>query len=118
MILSWLYNPANYYKRLTYLGLNLKPSYKHKPDINKMLKTLRAFVKVCRRVGFNKSTGALFWQLFFRILFNNPKAIEAVVSFAAMYIHLAKHAQFIIQLTQEKMKKVTQNNIKVPAGDF
>ena len=104
--LRYIYDPLNYYKRLTYLGLNLKADYKHKPNIAKGLIMARAFLKVCGKVGFNRTTGKLFWKMFFTILYKNPKAIESAVSFATMYIHLAKHSQFIINLTNEKIKSI------------
>ncbi len=108
MILSSLYNPENYYKRLAYIGLNLKPDYKHKPDISEIWKYAWAFLRVCRKAGFSNDTGVLFWKILFKILIKNHRALEAVVSFAAMYIHLSRHTQFIIHLTHEKIKKIEQ----------
>ena len=63
---------------------------------------------VCGKVGFNIRTGLLFWKLLFTLLLKNPKALEPVVGFAAMYIHLAKHARFIIELTNAKIKDIEQ----------
>ena len=107
-ILNNIYDPENYYKRLTYLGLNLKPCYRHKPGTLKKIRLLRSFLMVCGKVGFNIRTGILFWKLLFTILLKNPKALEPVVGFAAMYIHLAKHARFIIELTNAKIKDIEQ----------
>jgi radical SAM superfamily enzyme YgiQ (UPF0313 family) len=105
-ILNDIYDPENYYKRLTYLGLNLKPCYKHKPETLKKIGLLGSFLKVCRKVGFNRRTGILFWKLLFILSFKNPKSIESVVGFAAMYIHLAKHTRFIIELTNAKIRDI------------
>ena len=88
------------------MGLNLKPNNKHKHDAQKMLKIVKAFLKVCVKVGFNKTTGSLFWKMLFVILLKNPKAIELTVSMAAMYIHFSKHSQFIINLTNKKIKYI------------
>jgi hypothetical protein len=107
-ILSYIYNPENYYRRLTYLGLNLKPCYRYKPGINKKIRLWISFVKVCGIVGFNVRTGLLFWKLLLTMLIKNPKALEPVVSFAAMYIHLEKHARFIIELTNTKIRNIEQ----------
>lgn len=105
-ILSNIYDPENYYKRLTYLGLNLKPCYKHKPGALKKIRLLGSFLKVCGKVGFNSRTGILFWKLLFILSIKNPKALESVVGFAAMYIHLEKHARFIIDLTNAKINDI------------
>jgi len=105
-ILNDIYDPENYYKRLTYLGLNLKPSYKHKPEGLKKIRLLGSFLRVCGKIGFNSRTGILFWKLLFILSLKNPKAIESVVGFAAMYIHLAKHARFIVELTNAKIRDI------------
>jgi radical SAM superfamily enzyme YgiQ (UPF0313 family) len=107
-ILNNIYDPENYYKRLTYLGLNLKPCYRYKPGTFKKIRLFRSFLMVCSKVGFNIRTGILFWKLLIIILLKNPKALEPVVGFAAMYIHLAKHARFIIELTNAKIKDIEQ----------
>jgi radical SAM superfamily enzyme YgiQ (UPF0313 family) len=105
-ILTNIYDPKNYYKRLTYIGLNLRPCYRHKPGILKKIRLLRSFFRVCSKAGFNIRTGTLFWKILFTILLKNPKAIEPVLGFAAMYIHLEKHARFIIELTNAKIKNI------------
>ena len=106
--LRYIYNPSNYYKRLTYFGLQLSPEYTYKPSFTKGLKMARSFLIICVKVGLNRYTGALFWKMFFTILFRNSKAIEPVLSFAAMFIHLAKHSQFIMDLTYKKIEHIEQ----------
>jgi len=105
-ILNDVYDPENYYKRLTFLGLNLNPCYRYKPGALKKIRLLGSFLRVCGKVGFNNRTGILFWKLLYTISLKNPKALESVVGFAAMYIHLAKHARFIIELTNAKIKDI------------
>jgi hypothetical protein len=107
-ILTNIYDSVNYYKRLTYLGLNLKSCYRYKSGTLKKIRLIGSFLKVCSKVGFNTRTGTLFWKLLFTILLNNPKALEPVVGFAAMYIHLEKHARFIIELTSNKIRNIEQ----------
>jgi radical SAM superfamily enzyme YgiQ (UPF0313 family) len=107
-ILTNIYDPVNYYRRLTYLGLYLKPYYRYKSGILKKIRLIGSFLKVCSKVGFNTRTGTLFWKLLFTILLKNPKALEPVVSFAAMYIHLEKHTRFIIEVTNNKIRNIEQ----------
>ena len=102
-ILKYLYDPANYYQRLINTGLNLKRNGKYKPDTATALKLIRAFLILCVKAGFNKATSKLYWQTVFIILIKNPKALELVLSLAAMYIHLSKQFQFIIKLTEKKI---------------
>jgi hypothetical protein len=103
MILNFIYDPVNYYKRLTYMGLSLKRNAKYIPDFATQVKMVRAFLRLCYKEGFKRETGLLYWKLLFTILFKNPKAIELVMGLAALYIHFRKHSQFIIKLTNDKI---------------
>jgi len=95
-VLGHIYEPINYYARVTYNGLNLKANYKHTPDFRTSLKYLRSFMRVCKIAGFNKKTGYLYWKMFFTVLFRNPKGIEAAVNLAAMYIHFEGQKNYVI----------------------
>ena len=106
--LKYIYDPLYYYRRLTRLSLQLAPDYKHRPSFTKGLKMARSFLIICVKVGLNRTTGALFWRMFFTILYRNPKAIEPAVTFAAMFIHLSKHSQFIVDLTNRKIEHIEQ----------
>lgn len=105
-IIKYIYNPQNYYKRVTYTCLNLKPTNKYKPGIIKTLKMASVFIKLCSKVGFNRVTGWLYWKTFFTILIKNPKAIEAAVNLAAMFIHFYKQSKFIIDITNKEIKYI------------
>jgi len=108
-ILENIYDPGNYYKRLTFTGLHLKPGYRHHPGTRKKIRLAGSFLKICWKAGFHHRTGLLYWKLLFTILRKNPKALEPVVGFAAMYIHLAKHARFIVELTRAKILAIEQH---------
>ena len=105
-VIKYIYNPKNYYERVTYTGLNLKPDNKYKPDIMRVLKTTKSFLKLCKKVGFNKTTGWFYWKMFFTVLLKNPKAIEAAVNLAAMFMHFNKQAGFIINLTNKEIDNI------------
>ena len=105
-ILNYIYHPGNYYKRLTYLGLRLKPENKYRPGLSESLKMVKAFLKICSKAGFNRTTGGLFWKLLFTILIHNPRALEMAMSLAAMYIHLSRHSRFITELTSKKINSI------------
>jgi radical SAM superfamily enzyme YgiQ (UPF0313 family) len=107
-ILERIYDPVSYYKRLTFLALHLKPNLQYKPGALKKLRLLISFLRLCGKAGFNKQTGLLYWKLLTALFLKNPKAVEPVIGFAAMYIHLAKHARFIIELTNAKIKDIEQ----------
>lgn len=115
-ILNYIYHPVNYYERLTYLGLRLKPASKYRPGPGGRLKMVKAFLRICSKAGFNRTTGSLFWKLLFTILVHNPRALEMVVGLAAMYIHLSGHSQFITELTNNRINVMEHQEAKNKAS--
>jgi hypothetical protein len=100
-VLDAIFNPSNYYKRVTYTGLNIKPDYKHKPDFRTWLAYMRSFLRVSKRAGFSKKTGYFYWKMFLTVILRNPKGIEAAVNLAAMFIHFRKQKKYIVSVTRE-----------------
>lgn len=105
-VIKYIYNPERYYERVTYTSLHLKPVNKYSPSILRMLKTVKAFLKVCIKVGFNKTTGWLYWKTLLTVISKNPRAIEAAVNLAAMFIHFYKQSEFIIDLTNNEIRSI------------
>jgi radical SAM superfamily enzyme YgiQ (UPF0313 family) len=105
-ILKKIYDPENYYKRATYAALNLKPANKYRPGIVKMMMMMIVFFKLCSKVGFNRTTGLLYWKMLFAVLFRNPRAIEPAINLAAMFIHFYKQSKFIIDLTNKEIEYI------------
>ena len=102
-VLEYVYDPRNYYERVTYTGLNVIPADKYKMGIVERVKSLKPFLRVCYKLGFNRTTGWLHWKMFLTVLFKNPKGIEAAIIMATMYIHFQKQSKFIIDLTKQKI---------------
>jgi radical SAM superfamily enzyme YgiQ (UPF0313 family) len=105
-VIKYIYDPEHYYERVTYTSLNLKPANKYQPGIARMLKTVKAFLKLCGKVEFNKATRWLYWKMLFRVFLKNPKGIEAGVNLAAMFIHFYKQSKFITDLTGREIKSI------------
>ncbi|MBS3767997.1 MAG: B12-binding domain-containing radical SAM protein [Candidatus Cloacimonetes bacterium] len=105
-VIKYIYDPKRYFERVTYTGLHLKPVYKYRPGIARILKTVKAFIKVCIKMGFKKTTGWFYWKTFFTVIFKNPKATEATVNLAAMFIHFHKQSKFIDDLTNKEIRSI------------
>jgi radical SAM superfamily enzyme YgiQ (UPF0313 family) len=93
-VINEIYDPSNYYKRVIYTGLNIRPHYRHNPNFRTWLIYIRSFLRVCGRAGFNSATGFYYWKMFFTVIFRNPKGVETAINLAAMFIHLRKQKEY------------------------
>jgi radical SAM superfamily enzyme YgiQ (UPF0313 family) len=107
-VIEAIFKPRNYYRRVIYTGLNIKPDYKHKPDFKTWLVYMRSFLKVCKKAGFSKETGLLYWKMFFTVIIRNPKGIEPAVNLAAMFIHFRKQKKYIVSITKKMISDIEE----------
>ena len=92
-----IYNPKNYFSRVSHTALQLKSVPKYKPGFFKSLKTTKAFVNLSRRLLKSRATAWPYVRMFITVLLRNPKGIEAAVNLAAMFLHFHKQSGFIIK---------------------
>ena len=97
-VINEVYDPSNYYKRVIYTGLNIRPHYRHYPNFRTWIIYMRSFLRVCSRAGFNSATGFYYWKMFFTVIFRNPKGVETAVNLAAMFIHLRKQKEYGVSM--------------------
>jgi len=96
-VIKHIYHPKHYYERAIHTSFNLKPIAKHKPGFWKWLNRIKAFTRLCLKVGFYRDTGWLYWKTLITIIFRNIRAFEASANLAAMYIHFHKMSEFITE---------------------
>lgn len=92
-----IYNPKNYFSRVSHTVLQLKSVPKYKPGFIKSLKTAKAFVNLSCQLLKSRSTAWPYIRMFTTVILRNPKGIEAAVNLAAMFIHFQKQSGFIIK---------------------
>ena len=94
---SVIYDPENYFKRVTdtALRLNCKPRYK--PGFIKRIKSGLVMIKLSRQLGNNGSTARPYYKMAFNILLKNPRGYEPALNLSAMFIHFHKQSQFIMK---------------------
>jgi hypothetical protein len=105
-VIEHIYDPKCYYERVMCAALNLRPSNKHRPSIARMLKSIRAFLELSVKVGSDRKTGRLYWKTLLTVMFKNPRAVEATVNLAAMFIHFDKQAKFTVELTNQEIERI------------
>lgn len=103
-VIEHIYEPKRYYERIIKTGLSLNPANKFRPGIGGLFKYAKAFLKLCRRIGFNRTTGWLYWKMILTMLIKNPKAVESGVNLAAMFLHFHKHSKFIIEFMNKEIE--------------
>jgi len=106
---SIIYNPVNYFKRVTDTALHLNCRPRYKPGFNKSLKTGLAFIKLSRQLGKNRSTAWPYYKMVLEVLFKNPGGIEPAVNLSAMFIHFHKQSQFIIKHITREIKTMEKH---------
>jgi radical SAM superfamily enzyme YgiQ (UPF0313 family) len=105
-VIVFIYDAKHYYERATYTGLHLKPNYHYRPTLAKMLRSAKAFLKLALIIGFNKTTGWLYWTMLLKVALKNPGALEATLNLAAMFIHFRKQSKFIVDLTNNEIADI------------
>ena len=108
-IIRTIYDPQHYYERILQTGLNLRPAMKHKPAMMKIVKNIKVFLKLSMKVGCNRITGWLYWKMLIKVIWHNPKALEATINLAAMFIHFHDQSRFILNLTGNEIKNLEQD---------
>ena len=97
-----IYNPKNYFDRVTQTALQLKWFPKFRPGFIKSCKTGKTFVKLSRQLGKNRLAAWPYYKMLLTVLFSNPRGIEPAVNLSAMFIHFYKQSKFIIDhITRE-----------------
>jgi hypothetical protein len=95
-VINTIYEPSNYYKRIVFTGLNIRPQYGYTPNFRKWLINMRSFLWICYKAGFNSITGFYYWRMLFTMIFRNPKGTETAVNLAAMFIHFRKQKEYVV----------------------
>lgn len=107
-VIQCIYDPREYYRRITYTALNLRVNNKYKPSFSRLLLHMTAFMKICLRAGFSRTTGLHYWRMILTVLLRNPRAMEPAVNLAAMFIHFYRHTVFNIGLRTEKIRYIEE----------
>jgi radical SAM superfamily enzyme YgiQ (UPF0313 family) len=115
-VIGSIYDPAHYYARVTATGLALRPAHKHKAGTMATLRSGLSFLKLSTRVGFNRTTGLLYWKMLFTVLAGNWRGAEAAVNLAAMYVHFQRVSAHLVGLTEREVEWLEHGREGLPAA--
>ena len=105
-----IYNPKNYFSRVSHTALQLKSVPKFKPGFRKRLKTANAFVKLSLKLLKSRSTAWPYFKMILTIFHKKPNEIEAAVNLAAMFIHFNKQSKFIIKHINHEIEAIKSHH--------
>jgi hypothetical protein len=105
-VLRTVYDPVNYYGRVLRTALQLATNPRHRPGFVCALKMAWTFLKISAKVGFNRRTGPLYWKTLSTVLAANPKAAQAAISMAALYVHFYKQSEFVMDMLKLKIAEI------------
>ena len=107
-VITEIYEHSNYYNRVVFTGLNIRPNYKHTPNFRTLIIYMLSFLMVCKKAGFNSLTGFYYLKMFFTVIFRNQKGIEAAVNLAAMFIHFQKQKDYGVSIMNHTISELEQ----------
>ena len=95
-VLSSIYRPRNYYRRVRQTGQLLRAQGRHKPSFWANVKAGWAFVKLSFHATVRPRLAPYYWRTILNLLKLKPQGLVATVNLAAMFIHFHKQSRFII----------------------
>jgi radical SAM superfamily enzyme YgiQ (UPF0313 family) len=126
-VLSTIYNPKYYYKRIYTLIDNYTPTVNRKPEelSNKNKKPkksklasfskdeIKSFLKTVYFLGLKSHNRFRFWKLFFKTMKNKPEAIALAVEQAIYGEHFEKVTKNVLKSMKSKRTKESIMTVKI-----
>jgi radical SAM superfamily enzyme YgiQ (UPF0313 family) len=94
-VITSIYSPKEYYKRINTFVKDYKPSVKYRPSIQ-YLPYFNAFIKSVWHIGFLSRARFMYWKLLIKTGFTKTKALPTVVELAINREHFGRIANDII----------------------
>ena len=111
----FIYDPENYFERVTVTGKLLKRNPKFKPGMIKSFKTGIAFFRLNRQLLTNRLTAWPYLKMLFRVALKNPGGVEAAVNLSAMFIHFYKQSEYILKHVAGEIESIKNDlNSTIP----
>jgi radical SAM superfamily enzyme YgiQ (UPF0313 family) len=105
-VLRKIYDPENFYKRVSVTANNLSPNKKYRPNLATRARQIWALLRVSARAGFDRRTGLLYWRSLLYLLVTKPTVLEFLIMMAALYVHFAKQVDWIVSVLEDKVRHV------------
>jgi hypothetical protein len=105
-VLRTIYRPESYFQRVLDTALRLRRRPRYKPAPRELLRLLRAFFLVLKRLGFARATARPFWRTVAQVLVTRPAAMETAFVLMALYLHLGKRAAHVVPMMEARIRSL------------
>src|SRR5689334_6800202 len=87
-VVRTIYEPRQYFGRVRRVARALDGTHRHyKASLKRWAKETRGFLRMAKRLGFQRETGREFWRTFLDTLVHNPGAIRYTGALCGLYLH-------------------------------
>jgi radical SAM superfamily enzyme YgiQ (UPF0313 family) len=90
-VISTIYSPKNYFKRLNTFFKHYTPKYKEKKKVS--LENISAFFKSIWKIGIVSKARSYYWKLLFKVGFTKTKALPLAIEQAIYWKHFSEIAK-------------------------
>ncbi|MEK6814927.1 MAG: radical SAM protein [Nitrospirota bacterium] len=109
LVLRRLYSPEGYFQRVLLAARLLKRRAKQRGRMRGRPREIVVLVSLVRKLGFTRGTAWAFWKTFVRILAARPRNAKAALHIMALYLHYAKHADFIQKEIERQIAEIGES---------
>jgi len=97
-VISTIYSPKNYFKRLNTFFKDYKPKVKNKVNLSREM--ISAFFKSIWRIGIISKARKYYWKLLLKVGFTKTKALPLAIEQAIYWKHFSEIAEKIAEKNQ------------------
>ena len=96
-IIDRSYSPEAYFGRVLRVGSALEcRTKKLKLPLRSALRELRAFARLCWRMGVRKEYRAQYWRTLAGLAWRNPRGLRYSISMMALYLHFGEFRAYLV----------------------
>ena len=111
-ILKYSFDPAKYFARCASVARRLNTVPNPKPSWGMLARNLKIALRLFGKMTASRSMRWPFWKAFWKVIFRNPRGVEALVTLAVLFLHFQKMLPYCfeqLQLQREELESIGEN---------
>jgi hypothetical protein len=107
-VLRYSYDPKGYFARCASVAVRLNTVPRLFPSWHMGWRNARTALRLCWRATVNKSMRGPFWRAFFKVLFRNPRGMEALVTLAVLFVHFQSMLPYCYEQLERQQHEMAE----------